>query len=124
MKPKKFLPLLPILFLLSGCNKNKGADLPDPASELFISSANAILEFTKQLEHAKDSLEVDSISIQFEKELIRINFSFPPQTDYKISEQDNDSLYKLLTGWRIAKDNVLNRLSKFKTDSLEYQMAD
>lgn len=104
--------------LISSCAQKKDINDDIEARNLFRNSASNIIEFTEKIWNATDSTSVDSISSLFEKKMIEINFSFPPQTDLKITEQENDSLFYLLQKFTQIKKEKLQELSKTPTDSI------
>lgn len=121
-KSKKYLTiyLLMQLFMM-GCKRER-IDQNDDASLLFDESAQVIIEYTDKIRAAQDSLSVDSLSEAFEKRIIDINFSFPGDTDLKLSEQDNDSLYSLLQTYLNVKKEVYRNLAISPVDSLESEV--
>lgn len=93
------------------------------ARNLFTKSVETISHFSKEIEHAQDSLTVDSLETAFEKSLTEINFSFPPQTDYKLTEQENDSIFILLGNLKKTIEAKLSSLSvKEIPDSLNSEI--
>lgn len=106
---------------MMGCKRER-IDQNDDASLLFDESAQVIIEYTDKIRAAQDSLSVDSLSEAFEKRIIDINFSFPGDTDLKLSEQDNDSLYSLLQTYLNVKKEVYRNLAISPVDSLESEI--
>lgn len=105
--------LLSFLFLIS-CTKNEDKIKNEEARDLFRESAETIKEFTELISYAVKIDEIDSIQFIFEKKITDINFSFSPETDLKLTEQENDSLFKLLEEMK----NVTQRKMKILTDTL------
>lgn len=61
---------------------------------------------------ASDSSQIDSLSKIYEKKITEINFSLPSQIDYKLTEEENDSIFKMIEYMiKIKKE----RLETFKT---------
>lgn len=105
--------LLSFLFLIS-CTKNEDKIKNEEARDLFRESAETIKEFTELISYAVKIDEIDSIQFIFEKKINDINFSFSPETDLKLTEQENDSLFKLLEEMK----NVTQRKMKILTDTI------
>lgn len=103
---------------LFSCSKEKDTVATDPARELFEISSSTLLSMIKSVELAKDSAEVDSINTLIEKRLVEINFNFPPETDMKLSEEENDSLYRLMSEFKKKGDERLKDLKKISNDTL------
>lgn len=112
----------PVIFLstivMVSCGKKQETEDYTEAAQLFENSATLLTDFTNQIRMSKDSLIVDSLSELLDKRLTEINFSVPPQTDLKLSEQDNDSLYVLMKNFRSAKKLRLEELSRITVDSV------
>lgn len=113
-----FIMLIFSLFFLNACKKKEISEKVDESQSLFQQSVNLIIEITNQYKESKDSLAIDSLNRLFEKRITDINFSVPPETDYKLTEQDNDSLYKLIQSMKEIKDKRLLELSKIKVDTI------
>lgn len=83
-------------FLCLSCIREKDNNDDHEARLLFDTSALLIKDFSNKFLKAIDSIQIDSLDKSFEKKMIEINFSVPPETDLRLTEQENDSLYKLL----------------------------
>ena len=99
---KRFSYFLLFLILLS-CRKNNENLSNYNARELFNKSEELIRISSEKIYNVKDSSELSVIESEFEKKLTEINFSFPPNTDHFLSEQENDSLIKLLNKFKKLK---------------------
>lgn len=95
--------LLPIV----SCNQNKGNADRSNQRELFLQSVSLLENKIKQIGNAKDSTAVDSIYKSYEEELTALNFKFPPETDFKMTESENDTLINLLTRVHTLRDSLL-----------------
>ena len=103
---------------ISSCQKNVEKNYNEEAVNLFNQSAQTIIDYHEMIDSAKDSLEVDSIYADFEKKITDINFECPPQTDFKLSEQENDSLFFLISRLNELKKSKLKDFQLFKSDTL------
>ena len=84
-----------ILISLFSCKEKHKTISSQEAEELFNNSAELIINVTSQINQACDSAAVDSLYAVYEKKITDINFSVPPETDLKLTEQENDSLFRL-----------------------------
>ena len=100
-----------IFLIFISCTHKKEKTTDEPARRLFDKSAVLSVDFIKQIQFAKDSVEVDSIIERFEKKLTEINFSFPPETDYNLTEEENDSLFRLFQEINRVKEEKLKSLN-------------
>lgn len=99
-----------ILLLFVSCQSNKEKDDSGEARELFSQSVNALIEYTSKISQCKDSLEIDSIIEKYEKVITDINFSVPSETDFNLTEQENDSIFLLI---EIMKRTVSDKFKEF-----------
>lgn len=100
------------------CKAEVKSEKDEEARELFRQSAELLNEATQKISIAKDSMEIDSLSLNYEKRITDINFSFPPKTDYKLTEQENDSLFKLIKILQDVKKLKLEDLHKAYQDTI------
>ena len=115
---KKFVFLFAFSLVLLSCNKKEEHSGSLEARELFNLSAETILDYIKSIPEAKDSADVDSLYNRFQKEVTDINFKFPPETDLKLTEQENDSLFVLLQRLNIVRKEKLESLVFNPNDSI------
>ena len=118
----KVISLLNVMVFASCVNndeENKNLLLP---RQLFSQSAEILNDEIKNIFNMRDSLEVDSLHEALEKKLVDINFSYPPETDLLLTEQENDSLFKLLSLFRNIKEEKLKEFHINKTDTIENEI--
>lgn len=90
------LPALLAIAVSGGCKgDNKDTDHA-MAAQLFGKSASLISLYTDSIRNAKDSAALKRMANDFDERLAKINFQFPADTDLHLTEQENDSLIKLL----------------------------
>lgn len=116
MKKLFYLMICGILFL--GCKRDKQDGNTEEKDRLFEESAQTMISFISQIEAARDSLEVDSLYTLYQKKIIDINFSVSPETDLKMTEQENDSLFHLLNDLNKARIDKLESFAKTANDTI------
>lgn len=117
MKFPFFLVLLLVSF--SACKKAINDDQKVYAQTLYENSVELLNKVRHSIDEAQDSLQVDSLYALMEKKMTEINFSVPPETDLKLSEQENESIYKLLSVINNLRQKKLEEFSvKFLRDSV------
>ena len=116
----KFIIIVLSLFSLFSCHKTEQMDNNPESRELFLQSEMLIKTTIREIYESKDSLEVDSLSNAFEKKITDINFAYAPGTDLKLTEEENDSLFKLLERMTHVKSKKLLDLSLSTQDTLLY----
>lgn len=110
-----FFSLLGIAFSTTACSPKKDAIDNEEAGFLYNSSLTLISEITSEISRANDSLSVDSLFNLFEKRLTNLNFAVAPETDLKLTEQENDSIFILINKLIETKREKLRDLSKVDT---------
>ena len=103
---------------MNSCKQQEETTYGEYEEKLFTESASLIQEFIGEFREAVDSLEIDSLNEAFDKRIVEINFSVPPETDLKLTEQDNDSLFNLLKIMRKERDSRLKELAKPYPDTI------
>lgn len=103
---------------LFSCGQKENKIEADNASTLFNESVLIISQISNRISLAKDSDEVDSLFEIFDKKITEINFSFPPETDFNMTEEDNDSIFKLLENLQKIRALKLKNLADIKQDSI------
>ena len=109
-----------LLCLFSCKNKENKVDY-EQSNKLFSGTISLIQEYTDSLRMAKDSTEVFRIVENFNDRLTRLNYTVDPETDYLLTQEENDSIIFLSNNF-IKEKNLI--LSGFKhkpvlTDSIE-----
>lgn len=105
--------------LFFSCHKKEETDNNVEAEILFENSIELIKDYTYQIKNASDSAQIDSLSKTLEKKITEINFSVPPQTDLKLSEEENDSIFKLMKIMKTEQENKLKSFALNPMDSLD-----
>ena len=111
-----------LLILFTSCKKKTTPVNNEDAHELFNQTSSLLVEFTDKIQLAQDSASVDSLKQLVEKHLVDINFSVRPETDYKITEEENDSLFRLMNQYRNISQEKLRSISQNNT--LEEELPD
>ena len=106
----KLLFPIALILLMTSCAGNQEENRQDESQLLFQNSVDLISKFSENIKMAGDSLLVDSLKTEFDKQLADLNFNFPPNTDLKLTEQDNDSIYTLINNFRNESEKRLVEL--------------
>lgn len=80
----------------SSCGNVKTDNGEAMADQLFEKSANVIKGYTDSLANVADSATLRRLKDGFNEKMSKINFQFPADTDLKLSEEENDSLIRLI----------------------------
>lgn len=117
---KKIVYILTLLVCLS-CAKKEDDNEMQEAQSLFQETVALISDYSTKIQNSKDSAEVDNLMAEFDKKLTDINFSYPSNTDLLLTEQDNDSIFKLMQNLKDSKKSILSR---FHTDYVQSLKAE
>lgn len=108
------------LFILGACQEKKPTPQETAAPELYRSVVGVLRGYSDSIARAKDSAGVNRLMERLTEELTGINFNQPANTDWSLSEDENDSIYQLTTRLMKLRDERLKKLSKdsVETDSI------
>lgn len=115
------LPFFSLLPLMS-CRQEKENVGREEAERLFIRTCRTAAIYTDSLKKAKDSTEVTSLIERFEQRLVEINYEASPDTDYALSEGENDTIkmaLDTLMAVRIRRLIELGKRNLETTDSVD-----
>lgn len=123
--PKYLLLSLPLI--AASCSGGGDDGSHDAASRLFAKSEHLLRTYIDSIENARDSATLQSVVHNFDGRITAVNYEFPPDTDLKMTEEENDSLIKLyqrMERVRQHRDSVVmhkipNDSVKARTDSLQ-----
>lgn len=93
--------------LLSGCNREQTNVSHEAAAQLYTESIKLLAAYIDSLKNAGDSAQVESLDRTFDSKINAVNFAFPPDTDLRLTEEENDSLIKMAVRMvRIRKERL------------------
>ena len=113
------LSLFVVLFSLTSCMENKKKEDNQEARNLFNESSQLIIKSKNNILNAQDSAAIDSIIDNFDKLITDINFRYPALTDLKLTEQENDSILKLMSELKTIKEKKLEELSSVYNSDID-----
>lgn len=105
------LALLPA----TGCSKNNRDTDREIQRDLFNQSISLLEKNINTIINTTDSAKLDSVYNLYEEELTALNLRFPPETDFKMTESENDTLITLITRINHLRDSLLK---SFATNSI------
>lgn len=92
------------------CGSEKKVKDRSAARKMFAEITSLTKSYTSRLENAGDSATWAKICTQYEDSLVKINFSYPPDTDLLLSEGQNDTIATLTRGYIKARDERINAI--------------
>lgn len=101
------LAFLALAFSTLSCGSVECEKDTDP-EVLYQELSELVKNYTDSLRSAPDSAAAAAIANRFEARLAKVNYNYPPETDFKMTEEQNDSLFAILG--RFAE--LRNRLEK------------
>lgn len=78
------------------CKSDKNESERNAAVELYSLTCEVANSYIDSLSNAKDSIEVNRLFEAFDARIDEINMSVRPDTDYELSEDENDTIAQLL----------------------------
>lgn len=121
MKVTRLISIFSLLMTLNACGTDNKESDDNGAHELFDKSALKIIEMSSLIALAEDTVQIDSLLRVLDKNLTDINFSFPPVTDLGMTEQENDSLYRLLKDLKLEITKKRNEINLHLQDTIQYK---
>lgn len=94
--PIKILSSLLLVTSISSCSKKEISADHDEAEKLFEKTLALVNSFTDSIRNASDSAQVRRLATVFEAKINNLNFEFPPDTDFNLTEEENDSIIKVI----------------------------
>ena len=101
-----------ILTVLSCGKKATEEEVPDEQITLYHQTLRLIQVYSDSLKYAVDSVETIDIFSRFNSKLDSLNFTVSPDTDLKLSEGENDTLFNCIQKIRHYYDDKLLMLAK------------
>lgn len=108
----------PILFVailatvLSGCSEKAPTPQQEAVPGLYSGTIKILHSYNDSLSRANDSATVLRLMDNLLVKLTRLNFELPPNTDLELSEDENDTIYKLTSKIIALRDKRLSSLSR------------
>lgn len=84
------------LIMLASCHVEQNDSGKGMAHQLFAKSVSLVKVYTDSIGSVNDSASFNRMREDFDEKMAKINFQFPPDTDLNMTEEENDSLIKML----------------------------
>lgn len=86
------LGIAALVIMTDACKKQESEVKENPAHQLYSQSVELLHKNIEIIKGAKSQKELDSLYTDFENQINTLNLSYPPETDFKMTEIENDSL--------------------------------
>lgn len=96
------------VMLFSSCVRNNIPVSHEAAGQMFEKSIQLLATYTDSISKASDSIQVEALINAYEYKINAVNFEFPPDTDLRLTEEENDSLIKMTDRLVEARKERLN----------------
>lgn len=110
--------MLGILSLSWSCGGEKSVDEHAEASGLYKRTCMLTRQYIDSIKSAKDTVTLNALLERYEEMLDRMNFEVEPDTDYQLSEGENDTISMLMDQLAKAREERLKVLRKAPADSV------
>lgn len=107
---KFFTVFFLIIILASSCSKGKEQKQTSDYNSMFDKTVDLFLTYTDSLKTVNDSASYDRIIKTVDDKLTKINYEFPPEVDFALTEDQNDSLIRLSDIFLMEKKKALKRI--------------
>lgn len=108
---KTYAAIMIVLMCLS-CSRRHEPISHEDAGKMFEKSINLLILYTDSISNAADSTQVEGLLNAYEYKINAINFEFPPDTDLRLTEEENDSLIKMTDRLVAARKERLKHFSQ------------
>lgn len=92
----KYLTLVSAIIFIS-CISDREDEGRQRARALFEDSRDTIMNFRDSVSYAADSVRLHILSEEFSDAITKVNYKYAPDTDLLLTEEENDSLIKLMS---------------------------
>lgn len=106
-----FLGFSVILFTGWSCGRSHQEGENSEAFQLFSAIRELNMKYIDSLVVAKDSNQVNKLTQTYEERMVKINFSYSPDTDLLMTEGQNDTIVALTSRFALIRDSLLYRFS-------------
>lgn len=114
--------LLTAIIVLTGCQEKHTTPQEDAAPSLYTGVVRTLKTYADSISKANDSLAVKRITEKLSEDLTSVNFNQPANTDWSLTEDENDTIYALTTRFLSLCESKLKELSadSIPVDSIKY----
>ena len=116
MRALLYISVLAALAGVWGCSRPGNNPNRVMARSLYEREKALVSNSIRRLSVARDSATVKRIAEEYDKEMTKLNFSYPVDTDWDISESENDTIQRLSMKYVSLRDSLLDRFGRL--DSL------
>lgn len=88
--------LLALCLVMTSCKGNKPEEVNSDAQDLYHTTCNVAQAYIDSIQSAKDSTQVHKLMENFEQRIEEINTNVKSDTDYGLTEGENDTIALLL----------------------------
>lgn len=108
-----------LLAVASGACKSESKDVKaDAASGLYERTCRLTRVYIDSIKNAKDTTQVADLLERYELTLDKINFEVTPDTDYNLTEGQNDTIEMLMQKLSAAREARLRALDATPGDTI------
>lgn len=116
--------MLVTLTMASGCESHQTDQSRVNARGLYTESLKTITLYSDSMLHAKDSATVERLNEGLDEALTRLNSGYPPETDFSITEGENDTLSVVTRHFIEIRDSLLTGFAGVSANPADSVPAD
>lgn len=112
--------LIAAIILSAGCNSHKKTDYRPQARELYKESVALAKLYIDSIDNAPDSARLHHMMTHYDEKVMKLNYSYPPDTYLHMSESENEVLSRLTAHIVKSYNMRLEKLDSImpRTDSI------
>lgn len=109
----RIVPIMVVLVLglCVSCRQRREDNSRMMAEQLYGKTVNLIKLYQDSVRNAKDSVSVLRMTEDINDKLSKVNFQFPPETDYAMTEEENDSIMHMMERFENLSQTRLEQLA-------------
>lgn len=96
----------------ASCGNHTESSAKSDSRMLYERSVQTYRNYTDSMAAAADSLDVSRLDDAFESALSQLNFQYPAETDFEITEGENDTLIMMSKRYIFVRDSVLSHFAE------------
>lgn len=105
------------LAFVSSCSEHRQDDRSQP-DELFARTVEIVKKYTDSLRSVPDTAAIARLTDSYEAAVTKLNLSYPPETDMRMTEGQQDSIWRYTRKFLEVKRSRIRHLLKHNTDSV------
>lgn len=113
------LMVMVLAMVFAGCGKQRNTDPRLEARNLYGKNMSMLRMYIDSVENARDSASVNRLIVNYGEKQVKLYYDFPPDTDLKLTEDENDTLSVMTERLLSAREEKLRRFAHAGIESID-----